>query len=125
MANILVVEDDKFLGREIGMALEGGGHEVFWIKNSDEVSEALESQSFDLIFLDIMLPGNKDGYALLAEMKNSEKYKNVPVVMLSNLGQMSEIDKAMEMGAMDYVVKSNIDLDNLVELTSKKFLHNG
>jgi len=122
MANILVVEDDKLLGREIATALTEGGHTVVWIKSSEEFEQALLENAFSLIYLDIMLPGTKDGYALLKELKEMEDRKNIPVVMLSNLGQINEMQRAMDLGAMDYLIKANIDLDKLLDLTNNKFL---
>lgn len=122
MATILVVEDDKLLGREIAASLEDGGHTVVRVKSSEELEQAVAVQKFDLIFMDIMLQGSKDGYAILAELKASEQHKGIPVVMLSNLGQVSEMERATQLGAMDYLIKANIDLDKLVELTNEKFL---
>lgn len=123
MARILIVEDDNYLGREISLALESGGYEVFWAKDAASAWQVLDSQTIDLIFMDILLPGDKDGYAILKDIKDNPKYREIPVVMLSNLGQMSEVDKAIEYGAQDYLIKSNIDLDDLVDLTKSKFLH--
>ena len=62
MANILVVEDDKLLGREITSVLGEGGHTVVWLQGSEEFEQTLAAQHFNLIYLDIMLPGEKDGY---------------------------------------------------------------
>jgi DNA-binding response OmpR family regulator len=122
MTTLLVIEDDKLLGREIAAALQEGGYGVVWILGSEELEKALAGHAFSLIYLDIMLPGPKDGYKILTELKASEQYKHIPVVMLSNLGQMAEMDRAMELGALDYLIKANIDLDKLVEMTKEKFL---
>lgn len=123
MANILVVEDDKLLGKSVQRVLANAGYTVVWVKNSTEAFEALEQSvtGFNLIYLDIMLPGDINGYEILRRLKQPESsHKDIPVIMLSNLGQMSEIDQAMSMGAADYVVKANIDLEELVALTQKK-----
>ena len=121
MKTILIVEDDKLLGKSLKATFEEAGYAVVWAKNSDEVFQALPATAINLIYLDIMLPGTMDGYAILNQLKQSDSvYKQIPVVMLSNLGQMDEIDKAMAAGALDYVVKANIDLESLVELTQKK-----
>lgn len=121
MANILVVEDDKLLGKEIVEELSGAGFGVLWAKSGDEAFEALEAQAVGLIFLDIMLPGGMDGYQILEKLKADERWKNISVVMLSNLGQTKEIDKALEMGAKDFVVKASVELDQLVTV-AKKYL---
>lgn len=123
MSKVLLVEDDKLLGKSIKMVLTSAGFTVVWCQNSDEAFVALaqESDGFKLIYLDIMLPGGVDGYEILRRIKLPDSMqRSVPVIMLSNLGQAGEIERAMETGASDYVVKANIDLVELVELTKKK-----
>lgn len=122
MKAILVVEDDKLLGQAISQTLKAAGYSVFWARKGSEAFEALTAQEVGFIYLDIMLPGGMDGYEILRRLKADEKYKSIPVVILSNLGQMNEIDRAMQLGAVDYVVKANIDLDKLVELTKSKMV---
>ena len=72
-----------------------------------------------MIFLDIMLPGDLDGFEILKRLKADEKLENIPVIILSNLGQTQEIDRAMDLGARDYVVKATVDLDRLAEIAKK------
>jgi DNA-binding response OmpR family regulator len=120
MKALLVVEDDKLLGKEITEELIDAGYEVFWARDGREAFEALNAQEVGFVYLDLMLPGEMDGFEILRRMKLEDKYKNIPVVILSNLGQMNEIDRAMGLGASDYVIKANIDLDKLVELTRAK-----
>jgi two-component system, OmpR family, alkaline phosphatase synthesis response regulator PhoP len=119
MYSILIVEDDRLLSKALMNNFTDGGYRVFTAINSEKAFEILEKESIDLIYLDIMLPG-VNGYHILKQLKSETKYKNIPVVMLSNLGQMQEIEMAMELGATDYVVKANIDLDELLDLTKKK-----
>jgi DNA-binding response OmpR family regulator len=120
---ILVVEDDKLLGKSVKGALEDAGYTVIWATDANEAYRAIEANDVGLVYLDIMLPGGVDGYEILRTLKKSDSgYDHIPVVMLSNLGQMGEIDRAMEIGASDYIVKANIDLSELVELTGKKTL---
>jgi len=121
MKRILLVEDDVLLGKAIVESLSEANLEMTWAKTGTEVFEILKSQTPDLVYLDIMLP-DIDGYAVLKKMKDDANYQSIPVVMLTNLGQMSEISKAMEMGAADYIIKANIDLEKLAELTHKKYL---
>lgn len=121
MKKIIVVEDDRLLGKEVSEELDEAGFEVLWAREAVDVFEALEAQEVGLVFLDIMLPGDMDGYEILRKLKADEKYKDIPVVMLSNLGQTKEIDKAMDLGAADYMVKASIDLDRVVEM-AKKYL---
>ena len=120
METILVVEDDKLLGKSIVAVLEDEGFAVRWAKNSDEVFASLADTQIDLIYLDIMLPGGLDGYEILRKIKMpGSMWRNIPVIMLSNLGQMDEIDKAIELGALDYIIKANVDLDKFIKITNK------
>lgn len=122
MKTILLVEDDKLLGEAITQTLADEDYEVFWSRSADEAFEALEMQHIGLIYLDIMLPGEIDGYEILRRLKHSENWRDIPVIMLTNLGQISEIDRAMELGATDYFIKANIDLEKLVTLTKDRLV---
>jgi len=123
MQTILLVEDDKLLGKSVKATLEDAGYRVLWATEAMEAFKALSTGEINLVYLDIMLPGEIDGYEILRRIKVAgSSFVHIPVVMLSNLGQMGEIDRAMQMGASDYVVKANIDLDQLVELTAKKIV---
>ena len=121
MAHILIVEDDELLAKALADGLGEAGFSVVVAGNADKADAAIVSKKPDLIYLDIMLPG-ESGYDILAKLKADPDRQNIPVVMLTNLGQMSEVNKAMDYGAKDYIVKANIDLEKLVELTRSKYL---
>lgn len=123
MKAILLVEDDRLLGEAITQTLSDEGFQVFWAKTAEEAFEVLELQEIGLVYLDIMLPGSIDGYEILRRVKSEPRWKDYPVIMMTNLGQMSEIDRAMELGASDYFIKANIDLDKLVSLTKERTTH--
>jgi DNA-binding response OmpR family regulator len=121
MATILVVEDDRLLRKAIREELEEAGFQVEVAENSTEVFKVLESNQINLIYLDIMLPGEMNGYAILKQLKLPDSpHKAIQVIMLSNLGQLDEIDSAMQLGAADFIVKASIDLPRLVEITRTK-----
>ncbi len=119
---ILVVEDEALLGQSVQEVLEESGFDVSWARDGVETWRKLkEMDEVDLILLDIMLPGDEDGYAILRRLKmNNSEYKDALVVMMTNLGQIGEMDRAMELGADDYVIKANVDLDRLVDLVKEK-----
>lgn len=121
MSKILLVEDDKMLGQVIHDALAEAELEVTWVKTGEEALLRVKDMAPDLIYLDIMLPGI-DGYEVLKQVKADPTSANTRVVMLSNLGQLEEMEKAKQLGSFDYVIKANIDLKKLVELTKTKFL---
>lgn len=119
MKNILIVEDDRLLGRSILDTLKEEGYQAVWMSGSDQAWAALALQPFDLIYLDIMLSGSpEDGYHILQKLRaEGSQHQLTPIVMLSNFGQANEIQKAMELGANDYIIKANIDLEYLLEVT--------
>jgi DNA-binding response OmpR family regulator len=121
MSNILVVEDDRLLRKAIVEELEEADFQVFAAENSTEAFRIVNENKIDLIYLDIMLPGDMNGYGILKQLKLEESpHKLIPVIMLSNLGQLDEIDSAMQLGAADYIVKASINLPRLVEITKSK-----
>jgi DNA-binding response OmpR family regulator len=123
MARVLIVEDDESLAKAIASALTDAGFGVDLAANATQAYEKLAGDLPDLLYLDIMLPG-ESGYEILTKLRGQERTMTMPIVMLTNLGQMNEINRAMEAGATDYIVKANIDLDKIVELTKSKYLAN-
>lgn len=121
MAQILLVEDDKMLGQVIHDALAEAQLKVTWVKTGEEALVKVKEEKPVLVYLDIMLPGI-DGYGVLQQIKGDPATASTKVVMLTNLGQMEEMEKARGLGAADFLIKANIDLKNLVELTKTKFL---
>ncbi len=113
MNKILVADDDRFLASAIRLKLTKEGFEVRVASDGDEALAALKEFVPDLILLDLVMP-NKDGFATLTEIKANPAWKNIPVIIASNLGQKEDIDKGWELGAADYVVKSDMALKDLV-----------
>ena len=74
--------------------------------NAREARKILKDEKIDLILLDIILP-DVDGFQLLDEFKKDDATKDIPVIIVSNLGQKEEIEKGKERGAVDYIIKSN------------------
>lgn len=122
MKTILIVEDDLLLGRTFCKYLEQAGFSVFWAENARKAYEALAAQAVDLIFLDIMMP-EIDGFAVLESIKSQGELARIPIIMLSNLGGSDEMEKAISMGARDYIIKSNIDLNDLVSKIQTEYLN--
>lgn len=110
---ILVVEDDKFLRELLVRKLSGEGYDVKNTIDADAAYLALSERTPQIILLDLILPG-VDGFEILAHIKADPKTKDIPVVILSNLGQKDDIEKAMVLGAKDFMVKANFTLDEIV-----------
>jgi len=117
---ILVVEDDKFLRELFIRKLYGDGFDV---KNAIDSKEAFEILGSDwrpeIILLDLILPG-EDGFTVLDKLKKNPDLASIPVMVLSNLGQKEDIDKAMNLGAIDFMVKANFTLDEIIDHVKQK-----
>jgi DNA-binding response OmpR family regulator len=101
---ILVVEDEKHISKLVTYNLEKAGYEVYAALTGEEALKLLGCYPFDLIILDIMLPG-MDGFEVCRTIKQDPKLKNIPIIMLTAKGE--EVDRivGLELGADDYVVK--------------------
>ena len=97
----MVVDDDQDLAEMLGIVLTGEGYEVNLVNRGDEVIAAFESQTPDLILLDIMLPGI-DGVHVCKLIREKSM---VPIVMLTAKGETQDVVSGLEAGADDYMVK--------------------
>lgn len=113
MTKVLVVEDDRFLISAYRAKLTKSGFEVQMASDGEEALTVLQSFHPDVILLDLVMP-RKDGFATLAEIKQHADLKDIPVIVASNLGQKEDIDKAMGLGATDFIIKSDLSMDDLV-----------
>ncbi len=118
MKKILVAEDDQHLSVIYELKLRAEGFDVRLAKDGVAVFQILEYFKPDFILLDLVMP-KKDGYQVLQELKQSELYKNIPVMVTSNLSATIEKEKVMSLGIVDYVVKCNLSLDQLSEKIKK------
>lgn len=112
--NILIIEDDKFLAKMLGRMLEASNYQTELAATGNEGLAKAAAGRADLILLDIMLP-DIDGFDVLAKIKSDEKTKKIPVVIISNLGQPEDVAQGKKLGAADYLVKSDLSLDEVVE----------
>jgi len=105
-AKILLVEDDTFLA---GMYVSKLGFENFEIglANDGQMGLKLAKKDLpDLILLDILLP-KLDGFEVLKKLKKDEATKNIPVILLTNLGQKDDVENGLALGAADYLIKAH------------------
>lgn len=110
---ILVVEDEEILLTALSEELKQEGFEVAGAKDGVEGVEKSVSEKPDLILLDLVMP-RLDGIGALKQMKASPETKDIPVVILTNLSDYDKISDALSLGAMDYLVKANYRLEELV-----------
>lgn len=111
---ILIVEDDVFFRELLLKKFQKENFDVFIAKDGKEGFTYLESNNPDIIVLDLILP-DLNGYEILSMLKREKKTKGVPVVVLSNLGQQEEMEKAMSLGAAEFLIKVNFTLEEIVE----------
>lgn len=107
---ILIVEDDIAIAKVLGLKLAKSGFEVRVVDDGEKALAEIAGTRFDLILLDLLMPGT-DGWAVLQKLKGT----NQKIVVTSNLGQEEDIKKAKELGAMDFLVKSDTPLLKIVE----------
>ncbi len=110
---ILVVEDEEILLTALSEELKQEGFEVAGAKDGIEGVEKAESEKPDLILLDLVMP-RLDGIGALKQMKDNPATKEIPVVILTNLSDYDKVSDALSLGAMDYLVKANYRLEELV-----------
>lgn len=110
---ILMIEDDPFTRKIYRNKLTLAGFEVDEAINGEEGLNKVRAEKPDLILLDIILP-RKSGLDVLIELKGNDKTKDIPVIILSVLGQVQDIKKGLTLGAEDYLVKSEITISGVV-----------
>ncbi len=111
---ILLVEDDRFISRAYKDGLEQSGFDVATAADGVIAMESVKTRMPQLILLDLIMP-EKDGFEVLAELKMNTTLKHIPVIILSNLGQSSDIQKAKDLGAVDYVIKADSSMQEVIE----------
>lgn len=111
---ILVVEDEQGMRDALKETLEESGYTTVLAEDGEMGMEMARQHKPDLVLLDIILP-KKDGFEVLRELKQDEKLKETPVILTTNLSEPSDIQKALDLGATTYLVKSNYSLSDIIE----------
>ncbi len=113
-ALVLVVEDDKFLRDLLVKKLSSEKFVVESAADGEEAQAKLKTIAPAIVLLDLMLP-RVDGFEVLRGLRAEDATKATPVIIFSNLGDKADIDKAMELGATDFMVKANFTLEEIVQ----------
>ncbi len=116
---ILVVEDEDFIRELYKRQLTLAGFTVDSLNSADAAEIQITQNAYDLILLDIMMPGNMNGIELLKKLKQNELTKQVSVVILTNLGLDDLVKEAMAAGARGFLVKANFTPDQIVAEVKK------
>lgn len=109
---ILIIEDDRSLQAALVEALRQDGYETLSAFDGEEGTLKANSEKPDLILLDLILP-KKDGYEVLEELEKSP-IKNTPILILTNLEEIDNVQKALDLGAKTFMVKSDFSLKDII-----------
>ena len=119
MKKILVVEDEELIGDLLQRKLLQEGYYASVAKDGEEALKQIREEKPDIILLDIVLP-RLNGFEVLAELKEDEALRQIPVIIISNSGQPAEIEKAKELGVRDWLVKTEFDPQEVLEKVKRQ-----
>ncbi|MBI1984843.1 MAG: response regulator [Candidatus Wildermuthbacteria bacterium] len=113
MKTILFIEDEAALQKTLGDALRQDGFEILSALDGEIGMRLAKEKKPDLVLLDLMLP-KQNGFEVLRDLKAGEGTSRIPVIVLTNLEEMQDVQKVLELGATTYLVKSNYSLEDVV-----------
>lgn len=111
---ILLVEDEPLLGNLLSQRLSKEGFEMVLAHDGEEALARLRETRPDLVLLDIILP-KISGFELLETLQADPQFEKAPVIIISNLGQESDVARGQSLGAVQYFVKAKVSIEELVE----------
>jgi two-component system response regulator RpaA len=114
MTKILAAEDDKLISNSLCDALKTAGYEPTPAYDGEEAVAKAKEIIPDLVLLDIMMP-KLDGISVLWELKSNPATAKIPVIVLTNIGDVETISKIVEAGAVDYLLKSDQSVDDIIQ----------
>lgn len=118
MKKILFIEDEAALQEAFGDVLKQAGYNVISALDGEAGLRLAKSEKPDLIMLDLMLP-KIHGFEVLEKLKQDPGTKDIPVIVLTNLEKVEDVDKAIELGAKTYLVKMQYNLEEVIEKVKK------
>ncbi|MFA7169535.1 MAG: response regulator [Candidatus Paceibacterota bacterium] len=111
---ILIIEDDSYISDMYKIKLESEGFIVNVANDGQKGVEQLNKEKPDLILLDVVMP-KMDGFSVLQNIKEDPEVQDIPVIMLTNLGQKDSVEKGLKLGAADYIIKAHFTPLEVVE----------
>ena len=103
---VMIVEDDNFLQKMYSTKLEMEGYGTILAEDGAKALRMAQKEKPDVILLDILLP-KMDGFEVLKGLKEDKKLKKIPVIMLTNLWQKEDVERGLELGAEDFLIKAH------------------
>lgn len=110
---VLIAEDDIFLSQLLSTRLEKAEINVLKAFDGEEALEIIKKERPNLILLDIILP-KKSGFEVAEEVASNPMLRSIPIIIISNLGQDSDIERGLALGVVEYLVKAKVSIDDLV-----------
>ncbi len=111
---VLLVEDDPTLLEMYELKFKEAGFDLILAADGESGLELAKKEMPAVVLLDIMMP-KMDGFAVLTQLRQDDATKGIVILMLSNLGQQTDIEKGKQLGAQDYVVKASMTPTQVVE----------
>ena len=118
MKTILFIEDESALQKTFGEVLKQEGYQMISALDGESGLRLAKSQKPDLILLDLILP-RVNGFEVLKRLKGDKETKDIPVIVLTNLDGVEDVDKVIGLGATTYLVKAEYSLEEVVEKIKK------
>jgi len=119
MKKILLIEDEEIMIGLLQKKLAAEGYEVSVAKDGQEGLIKMREAKPDLVLLDIIMP-KMGGFEVMEEMQKDEELGKIPVIIISNSGQPVEIDRAQELGAKDWLIKTEFDPQEVINKVKKQ-----
>ncbi len=119
ISKILLVEDDPFLANIYERKFTQAGYEISKVAAAEPALNMISKFKPDLVLLDILLPGELDGFDVLEKIKKNKVSEDIFVIMLSNFSGGEEVKKAKDLGADDYIIKIELTPNEVVEKVKK------
>ncbi len=116
--SVLIIEDDTFLANIYKTKFEMEGFKVSVSENGEVGLADAKKKKPQIILLDILLP-KMDGFTVLKHLKGEAETKDIPVILLTNLGQKDDVEKGLELGAVDYLIKAHFKPSETVDKVKK------
>ena len=116
---ILLIEDEEMLANMYEVKFQNEGFEVVKALDGASGLEMSKSTNPDMVLLDVIMP-KMDGFSVLKSMREDPATKDLPVMLLTNLGQDEDIEKGKELGVIGYLVKANVTPSEVVEAVKKE-----
>ena len=106
MPSVLLIEDDEFLSDIYLTKFKSAGFQVYLAQDGDDGLSQAHQENPDVILLDVVMP-RKDGFEVLKNLRADKDFSKTKIILLTNLGQKSDVDKGLRLGADAYIIKAH------------------